>query len=294
MAGPSWQFPPKTPEEFRERVNAVGLSEYVDRLLPLCRPSARLVAGKDGPNAEAAPTRLGGRPLLPASTKWPTAGDGEPLSFIAQLDCAALSNLLPTEPLPATGRLSFFYSAVEQKAWGYDPADADQSAVVYTPQAEPADLRDFPAGLHASGRFRPVALEPVVEWTFPPVESSDLEQTGIPEPWDTYREVLGRKREGDGTIHRLLGHPDPVQGNMQPECQLAGNGIYVGNGVRTSDPRTEELLAGATEWRLLLQIDSADDAGMMWGDTGRIYYWIRDRDLRAAAWKNAWLVFQCC
>ena len=40
-------------------------------------------------------------------------------------------------------------------------------------------------------------------------------------------------------------------------------------------------------------IDTEDDAGMMGGDAGRIYYWIRDQDLAAGAWDATWLILQC-
>jgi uncharacterized protein YwqG len=33
---------------------------------------------------------------------------------------------------------------------------------------------------------------------------------------------------------------------------------------------------------------------MMWGDVGRIYFWLTDEDLRARRWEEAWLVLQCC
>ncbi len=84
-----------------------------------------------------------------------------------------------------------------------------------------------------------------------------------------------------------------MQADMQLECQLVTNGINVGTQGRHGDPRVEVLSAGATDWRLLLQIDTEDAAGMMWGDAGRIYYWIRDQDLAKAAWDETWLVLQC-
>lgn len=98
---------------------------------------------------------------------------------------------------------------------------------------------------------------------------------------------------GGPTVHRLLGHPDPVQGDMQLECQLVTNGLYCGNATGYQDPRAETLRAGASEWRLLLQIDSEDQASMMWGDVGRIYYWIRQPDLLSRDWDRSWLILQC-
>ena len=31
----------------------------------------------------------------------------------------------------------------------------------------------------------------------------------------------------------------------------------------------------------------------MWGDLGRLYYWIREQDLRRQAFDASWLVLQC-
>ena len=50
----------------------------------------------------------------------------------------------------------------------------------------------------------------------------------------------------------MLGHPDLVQ----------------------NDPRDGDAL-------VLLQVDSDDDARMMWGDAGRLYHLIHPEDLRA-------------
>jgi uncharacterized protein YwqG len=98
---------------------------------------------------------------------------------------------------------------------------------------------------------------------------------------------------GDLTIHRLLGHPDPVQGNMQLECQLVTNGLYCGDGTGHEDPRASALEAGARDWRLLLQIDTDDTLGSEWGDTGRVYFWIREQDLAAQRFDSAWHIMQC-
>ncbi len=53
---------------------------------------------------------------------------------------------------------------------------------------------------------------------------------------------------------------------------------------------------GAKDWILLLQVDTDDDSdgpGWMWGDCGRIYFWIRRQDLAARRFDRAWTVLQC-
>jgi uncharacterized protein YwqG len=55
----------------------------------------------------------------------------------------------------------------------------------------------------------------------------------------------------------------------------------------------QQLRSGAADWRLLLQVDSEEHAGMVWGDAGRLYYWMRTQDLVARRFDQAWLVLQC-
>ena len=96
-----------------------------------------------------------------------------------------------------------------------------------------------------------------------------------------------------GSHHRILGHPQEIQGEMPLECQLASNGVYCGNLAGYENPRAKDHAAGADQWRLLIQIDSDDNVGWMWGDVGRLYFWITESDLRARQFDNAWMILQC-
>jgi uncharacterized protein YwqG len=62
------------------------------------------------------------------------------------------------------------------------------------------------------------------------------------------------------------------------------------DGAGYGDPRVKKLEAGKSEWMLLLQIDSDDDAKMMWGDTGMLYFWIRKNDLKKLRFDHVWLI----
>ncbi len=44
---------------------------------------------------------------------------------------------------------------------------------------------------------------------------------------------------------------------------------------------------------MFLQIDEDDNAKMMWGDAGAIYFLMRRVDLEAGRFERAWFVFQC-
>jgi uncharacterized protein YwqG len=82
---------------------------------------------------------------------------------------------------------------------------------------------------------------------------------------------------------------------MELECQLASNGVYCGGPEGFRSARARALEAGATDWRLLLQIDTDEEGpGWMCGDVGRIYFWIKMQDLAMRQFGKVWLIFQCC
>jgi uncharacterized protein YwqG len=99
---------------------------------------------------------------------------------------------------------------------------------------------------------------------------------------------------GNAPRHQIGGFPSTVQGDeMEVECQLVSNGLYCGDSSGYENPRAAALRAGAADWRLLLQLDSDDDLGTMWGDLGTLYFWIREQDARAPRFESTWLVLQC-
>jgi uncharacterized protein YwqG len=96
------------------------------------------------------------------------------------------------------------------------------------------------------------------------------------------------------SLNKLLGHSDNIQGPMEPECQLVTNGLYCGNASAYHDPRAKKLAKHAYDWVLLFQVDSEDDkTGMMWGDVGILYFWIKAEDLKNKQFDNCWFILQC-
>jgi uncharacterized protein YwqG len=107
--------------------------------------------------------------------------------------------------------------------------------------------------------------------------------------WGRYFEAIE-----EFPINKMLGHADTIQGEMEIECELVTRGIYIGSGYSENDPIIESSRERAADWLLLLQVDSNEDAcKMMWGDVGRIYYWIRKQDLLERDFSQTWLILQC-
>ena len=107
-----------------------------------------------------------------------------------------------------------------------------------------------------------------------------------------YQEAESEARNDFEAFHRMFGWPDVIQNPIRLWCQLVSNGVAVDTAEGWRDPRVEGLRRGASEWRLLLQIDTDEDVGWMWGDSGRVYYWIREQDLRAGRFEKVWSVLQ--
>jgi uncharacterized protein YwqG len=80
---------------------------------------------------------------------------------------------------------------------------------------------------------------------------------------------------------------------MQLECQLTSQGLNYGDASENNDLIAKDLKASASDWVLLLQLDSDDDVEMMWGDMGRLYFWIRESSLPSKRFDELWTILQC-
>ena len=105
--------------------------------------------------------------------------------------------------------------------------------------------------------------------------------------WELMDEV------SESLVNKLLGHSNNIQGGMELECELVTNGLYCGDPSGYKEGRAKGLDKNTWHWNLLLQVDSNEDIGMMWGDCGRLYLWITDEDLAAKNFENSWLILQC-
>lgn len=171
-------------------------------------------------------SKLGGVPDLGPDTYWPQYD--ESLAFIAQISLHDCHVIWPENDLPRAGLLSFFYVA-DQSVWGFDPKDRGAWRVLYTSERE--SLRPFPIPVDVAeqGRFNEVALRPSLETTYAPWESSDIAPINLSRGelfvyadalaahtdsrFARSTEQFGDDPKYDATTHRLLGHPDPIQGD---------------------------------------------------------------------------------
>ncbi len=269
---------------------SAGLSRLLKDLDRVARPSVRL---HTDPVDEAAlsvgSSKLGGTPDLPADISWPQ-WKGLPQSFIAQIRLADLQAYNTDNTLPRQGMLWFFYDA-QQQTYGEDPKDAGGWRVFYKEDAATLRRTPFPAALPEQSRFHPCSVSFASEITLsqqPQLEIPVFDWTDAEQK--QYEDLLARFPNPDDHAaihHRMLGNPETLQDDMRQQCQLISQGVTDAN-----DPRAAALTKGALDWLLLLQVDSDEHAGMQWGNTGMIYYWLKTADLQARRFDTAWLVLQ--
>lgn len=256
--------------------------------------------------AEPLQTKIGGKPDLPPDFEWyyyegedfNGVTENRPLSFIAQINCAEIKPYDKDDLLPDIGMLYFFYE-LGTMTWGYSPEDKGSARVFYY-DGDLSLLKqtDFPETLDKDY----IIPEKTPEF----VSVSDVPDSGEvyefydadfqDDDYDIYQEL--RESEFSDEIRiKLLGYADLIQNTIQCECEYVSRGYDYGNGVPdTSEEEKADIEKKAEDWILLFQLDTieTDDYELMFGDCGRIYFYIRKKDLAERNFENVQLILQCC
>lgn len=294
-----------TLELLQDKLAAQNLQPFYDQLKPEIQTAIRLSLTHQAPDRLGA-SRIGGKPDLPPTLDWPLAqhtirkktyfGLGpsqtqtvhQPMPFIAQLNMKDFAEYNVTSGLPGSGILYFFYDA-EQSAWGFDQKDKSKFKVCYfTGPTTDLQKHDFPEQLPETGRFKSAGIEAKPEISLPGVEHKVYE-TLSEDQQDWFFDTFFPDEE----INKIGGHTDTIQNEMKLECELVTNGVYCGDPSGYQHPKAKKLAANTKNWQLLLQIDSIDSLEMMWGDAGRLYFWIKKEDLISSNFDQCWLILQC-
>ena len=279
-----------TKQQFIQKLSEISLDKYLSNFESVLRNTIRIYLSKqDESEISIGTSKFGGKPDLPVGAEWPTEDNSKPLAFIAQINLREVVSLDSGELLPKSGILYFFYAS-EQDAWGFDPKDKNKFRVIYYDGVlDGVQRQEFPKLLPKHSQFIPNKVRLASEISFPSLLSNLLNFLSEEEQ-DKFLKIFEQEKGG---INKILGYADEIQGEMELECELVANGLYCGDQTGYEDPKRKDLERNKSNWRLLLQVDSNDEAGMMWGDAGRIYFWIKELDLKEKRFENAWFIFQC-
>lgn len=184
----------------------------------------------------------------------------------------------------------YIFSTQENKKFGgFDHKDKNKFKVIYW-NGDILNLKrtEFPNDLPEHSRFKPCSVDIKSEVSLPSYGHEVYEDFADGEDDKFWEEVYN-----DGNLNKLLGYSDNIQNEMELECELVTNGLYCGDPSGYNDPRAKALEPNAKNWRLLLQIDSNEENEMMWGDCGRLYFWIKKDDLLNKQFDKSWFSLQC-
>lgn len=269
-------------------------------------------------------SRLGGTAMLARGTEWPSYR-GRPLSVLALVDCAEIAPFDDSGLLPKSGLLNFFYEADGQEP-GFvpDPALSEGWRVIFTDAAEavefpaPDGALTFPAhplrlvpALPSVGSQELAGYLPARPWDEDRDDEDDDDDdeggtlpcfelpASVEDRLDRLESRVNPDQEPswqpDGPLHKVGGWPDSLHDDpLWWRAQLGSSGGHAWH-IDDGDRRMHEAWQAGPSWRLLLQLDSdpamegPERSGWVWGDGGRLFFVIREDDLRAGDFSRVWL-----
>lgn len=237
------------------------LAPFLDKINATQRPFIRAKA--EPARATALwDSKVGGLPYLPRGVAWPSAPDGRPLFFLAQLNFAQMPAL---PPFPEKGIVSFFIDDDDLYGMDFDDGEnADTFRVLFFPevteneavlQADFPPLRDYDLLPHHPDESYPLSftlaeeLMPATDYQFWQTFGADFFQKFGEKEWEL-TDAYGKAIKADG--HKIGGYAYFTQ----------------------DDPRRAE-----DPMLLLFQLDSDERMDLMWGDMGVGHFFIREKDL---------------
>jgi uncharacterized protein YwqG len=255
--------------ELEKRVRQGFSADLARELMGLARPAIGLWPQQPSADGPLTASRFGGMPVVLPGWSWPRCA-GEPLFFLAQLNCADLAHLPTAAPLPRHGLLAFF----GDHDWvnGCMPQFSPAAAVFYWP-----DIASLS-----------VAEVPIEDFTvFPVCALSFFETVDLPHPLSDAVAALDLDRDEEGryeNFHQAVS--GEAHGVRESRFQIDISKLF---GWPDLIQNELELPGGSDGWRPLLQIGSYENGtkGHSWGPGGNLYFAIRDDDLRAQR-------FACC
>jgi Domain of unknown function (DUF1963) len=258
---------PRQRAELRAYLADSGVPEQsIDAVLRHTRDGIALRAGRDG-----AQTRLGGPPVLPAGELWPTAADGDKLTFVGALDFAELPRM---DPLPVEGTLALYWN----REWGgKGEGKMDFVAATRAFYLEPGDRTRAPA---APARTLPIPYTPLRGAAMPIAGEPGLvreELRGRPD-LDRLGKAMDELERQGLYPHHVLGAPIEVQDPVLKGMAGFFNPT-LGYLSEASRKRFTPAERDAGDWVLLAQIEEQD--GLTIGDGGVLYFVMLKHDLEA-------------
>jgi uncharacterized protein YwqG len=251
------------------------LEKFRDKIEATVKPFVKITA-KENQKLTWWQSKFGGLPYLPKNYDYPRDSNGKPLYLLAQINFAEVPD---SEDFPSEGILQFYIS--EGDSWGQDLENAfqqDKFRVIYFPEiihTETDLITDF--------SFLP---EPE-DLPFEESCSLQFEQQIAPvNIWDgEFDEVFG-----EDFFAQFGEKEEEISGEYDDKFPADGHKIGGYAYFTQSDPRP---YLSKEKYVLLLQVDTDEEVGIMWGDVGVCNFFIKPEDLEQLDFSNVLYNWDC-
>lgn len=291
-------------DEYERFARAHLPQPLADRWIGLLRSAVQFPY--DMAPGEVPALRVGGDPLLPDGVEWPMLDSYGPLSFIAELDCAAVAAVGGVDLVPRDGYLLFF--CADYQSQYPDSSDGvgpwTQGRVLYAAAGAERRARQAPEDVTPYGTAqrpaRAVSTPPTTDRAYAERYYGTEMAALMDEDVRALRSSGGRPVESvcplwaqdfargiyelRGGYTQTGGHAQSVQG------PVALGAAYDALGLPAVID--ERVLDEAEHWRVLLQMPDDMDLDMNWGASPVAYWMIRDDDLAARRFDRIWFSMQ--
>ncbi|WMI68232.1 DUF1963 domain-containing protein [Mangrovimonas sp. YM274] len=239
-------------DKYRDDLKAEGLSTYEDligQVKPLLKKATKLIVEKPSrpPENSQLKSHFGGQPYFEENEEWPKTKSGKNFDFIFQI----FNNT--DNGLPDDIQLFQFYYDFDEFPWDsdsegwlvktYDKINEDEIKMI----SRPTELEK---SKYCELTFEPIVSLPDWQGLYSICPNAN-KLSGIlneDSPWENYEKVCKNLIGEQDYQSQIGGYPKWIQGESTPR-----------------NPNNSLM-------DLLIQIDSEENSGIMWGDQGMIYF----------------------
>ncbi len=295
-------FDPKAVEDLRLKFEEAGLTEHWEECKPYLKNEILIdITSAEEKDFVLGESKIGGKPDLPIGTNWFKDDNGNYLDFLAQFNLEDIAAFDIEKLLPPKGMLYFFYDE-KQASWGNEPDDKDKFKVFFYDEdlsqlsvtLHPDKIKDHPYFKLCKLSFKTSLMLP--EDLFGLTENiygNKLKEENLEKYYKFLKAIENPNLKYIDSNTKLLGYPNVIQNRMEEDCERAIQGFKYSTPFALMGIKYESIKKNTYDWTLLFQLASVDEAEMMWGDCGNLYFWIKKEDLKNQNFENCWQILQC-
>lgn len=266
-----------------------------EKLIAIIKPTVGIKTKSiDDKDIKIGKSKIGGKPDLPKTLKWPRANE-KPMLFCAQYNLSELTKFDKENILPKTGFFYIFLSLDEK--WKEFNGVNQEFNFIFS-ETEDIARREFPNDLEVIRHFKASVIQYFEYYTLPHYENYKLFDfyknyesfmDDIHEPVnECINEICGLH---EVTYHQILGEDRSMQSSVVYDFSAKDLHLY-GSESSEYQKNWDKILNLSKTYELLLQLDCNDSDLKKFGGEGKYYFGISRMDLNKKKFDNIKMSFQ--